>query len=415
MSPALRPVPIVFVPGIAGTRLAEPTGRKVWDPLPSGSLPAWNLARLRDPRPLVPCSTVDNLPRFVGRLSPREEAAARSILGFGGIVFDVGGRLLVQLAISSAFAAALAAHGRSPAIYAAGYDWRRSCSVSAVALRRLIARALRDTGASQAVLVAHSMGGLVSRWFCRFGAFGSVPASRAVAGLVLLGSPTYGAPQAYRFLKLTAGAIREMETEEGLRESEQFLGPLSGGGRDLVRSLPSVYELLPNRHWCARRPNWLRFDTAKAGIPDASNPARLYANSYAGLTDDPATAPTVRAHLAARTRFHSRLGAFMPRRTLAVFSTDRPTEAAYVLRESWPWGYSLDRPRPLDWGDGTVPALSAAAVGAHVGLRVPLSAGITHRDLPDHPAVVSAVMRSIVALIALPVITRELAGGIPAQ
>jgi len=107
------------------------------------------------------------------------------------------------------------------------YDWRASNALAATALKTRANDALRtwrtNSGNTDAKLwlICHSMGGLVARYFCE--ELGGADITRTI---VTLGTPHRGAVKAL----------------DALANGKRF-GPLSLDA--LVRSLPSVYELLP--------------------------------------------------------------------------------------------------------------------------------------------------------------------------
>lgn len=107
------------------------------------------------------------------------------------------------------------------------YDWRRDNRAAAHALRRLIHDRLpawrRGSGADDAkvVLVAHSMGGLVSRHYLE--CLGGWEQCRA---LVTFGTPYRGAPYALEYL---ANGYRKLFLDIS----------------DAIRSFTSIYQLLP--------------------------------------------------------------------------------------------------------------------------------------------------------------------------
>lgn len=102
------------------------------------------------------------------------------------------------------------------------YDFRRSLVECAEDVDRVVgARA----GERPVVVVAHSFGGLVARWWLRPGGGGRL----RCRALLTLGTPHRGAPKALDWLV------------NGVR-----LGRLRlGGATEVVRSWPSAYELLP--------------------------------------------------------------------------------------------------------------------------------------------------------------------------
>jgi pimeloyl-ACP methyl ester carboxylesterase len=392
--------PIIIVPGLMGTRLVDPATRaKIWDPLPSrGRLPAAVVARLADPTPLAPDPTVDNIPILYPYVTAAEAARARTIPGFASVIYEFYGPLAVQLTSPRFRAAARARLGGVPAVHVCGYDWRRRNAVSALRLQAVIERALAASGARRVVLVAHSMGGLVCRWLCRFGLVGGRPAGEAVSALILLASPTHGAPQAYRQLKAGLNTSADPVMSGLLWDAI-----VTGRDRALIRGFQSVYELLPTAHYCRRNPGWLRFDRAAAGFADASNVDRLYTSPVTGFTAPGAT--SMAARLAQRSAFHGRLGLFMPSPTFVLYSPGLPTESAYELTAR-----ELHILRPLGAGDATVPAFSGRAEDCRLGLRGARLAlpAIEHKAIAVDDRVVDAVARLVLGGARIP--TRETEG-----
>jgi lecithin:cholesterol acyltransferase len=108
------------------------------------------------------------------------------------------------------------------------YDFRQSVAVSAQRLAGAVTRALAGRGTSVAgrpvIVVAHSLGGLVARYWLAV-----LDGWRTCAALITLGTPFRGAPKALDWLVNGAG---------------------TGGLRDprltrVIRGWPSMYELLP--------------------------------------------------------------------------------------------------------------------------------------------------------------------------
>jgi alpha-beta hydrolase superfamily lysophospholipase len=112
------------------------------------------------------------------------------------------------------------------------YDWRLSCRYNAHRLAATVEPALerwRSQGGqyaeAQLVLVCHSMGGLIARWYLEH--WGGADLTRK---LILLGTPHRGALKALR--QLVNGV-------------PPALGRLADDLNGFARSLPSIHQLLP--------------------------------------------------------------------------------------------------------------------------------------------------------------------------
>jgi pimeloyl-ACP methyl ester carboxylesterase len=228
---------VVVVPGIGGSVLAGPNG-VVWDAgvgdvagavlrpqgLDLGSVPALTPVGLIRSRTLVPgWALVSGYERLLA-----------SLAGLSGAVVDYGdpGRRVPNATV-----------------VAFPYDFRRSVVWVAERLAEEVAGRLRDLGGNgegRVIVVAHSMGGLVARYW-----LGPLGGSRVCRAVITLGTPHRGAPKALRVLV------------NGFRK-----GPFVAGGLTaVIRGWPSVYELVPVYQcvWddeanCARYPHELPID-----------------------------------------------------------------------------------------------------------------------------------------------------------
>lgn len=107
------------------------------------------------------------------------------------------------------------------------YDWRRDCRVNAKLLKRLVDKRLKRwqeySGAKDAklILLAHSMGGLISRYYIEV-----LEGWRDCKALFTFGTPYRGSVQAVSYL---ANGYKQMFIDV----------------TEVVRSLTSAYQLLP--------------------------------------------------------------------------------------------------------------------------------------------------------------------------
>jgi len=145
---------------------------------------------------------------------------------------------------------------RLASLFVIYYDWRRDIAESACLLANRVARIQIRTGASRVYVVGHSLGGVVARYYARYGgrdvmrdrdcplasggpaAMINAPGASAIGGLVTLGAPHQGTAQAFR----------------ALMQDFNLFGVLSVGLRDAVFTMPVAWQLLP-------------FGAADGGVP----------------------------------------------------------------------------------------------------------------------------------------------------
>ena len=212
---------VVLLPGITGSVLARPHPRKpgelrdVWSPSASAIWRALTGGAIADLE-LSSDAAED------GVVATRLVPDVTIIPGFWKI--DGYGK------ISRHIVQELGLHpGRN--FFEFPYDWRRD---NRLAARQLEQRAMdwlrawrKSSGASDArlVLVGHSMGGLVARYFLE-----CLEGWKHTRSLITFGTPHRGSLNAVNFLVA------------GMRKG---IGPLGFDVTPLLRSLPSVYQLLP--------------------------------------------------------------------------------------------------------------------------------------------------------------------------
>ncbi len=221
--------PVVVVPGLLGSRLYHgATGRERWP----GST-----ARL-----LYSSYTDLGLPIDPATLEPRPDGIeARGITDRAAGV-DYYGSILRVLEGAGQFQRAEPGMPVRPGrryYYVFAYDWRQDNVRSAGELGRFIDRIRADHGDPdlRVDIVAHSMGGLVTRYFLRYGDVDlldgndfpvTMAGARRVRRVVLLGTPNLGSVETMRTL---------------------IAGRPLGLGRvppEVMATAPSIYQLLPH-------------------------------------------------------------------------------------------------------------------------------------------------------------------------
>lgn len=204
------------------------------------------------------------------------------------------------------------------------YDWRLSCAVNARILASrvepLLATRRRQSPDAGLVFVAHSMGGLLVQHFTDV-LGGGTDTKR----IITIGTPYRGSIKAF-------GSIT--------RGPSPSLPVLRSRIRNLVRTLPSVYELLPR--YKAIIDGHAARTLASADLPEGAHKYLFTAaTAFHGGIDQP------------QTRAYGRnliVGAMQP---TPQFATVRGGEVTLLKRWSPPGGELVD-----ERGDGTVPRQS---------------------------------------------------------
>lgn len=250
--------PVIVIPGILGSKLADADGNEVWGAFQYGAVDVDTAEGAR----------IFSLPMAQGvRLSElRDDVFATDVLDT--MTVDIGLIRGLEIGAYIDIMKTLAAGryrdqslGESGAIDYAGlhytcyqfaYDWRRDISEQAVLLHEQIMMAKSvvadargtDEDSVKVDVIAHSMGGLVLRYYLRYGpnalpADGSAPkltweGAEHVEQAILIGTPSAG----------SASTLIQMV------EGVQFVALITPRYRPAVLgTMPSIYQLLPRpRH-----------------------------------------------------------------------------------------------------------------------------------------------------------------------
>ncbi len=341
--PASTGVPphfIVIVPGYMGSKLRDPaTGKLVW--VDFNSIPAnplqWDdwidnlFQKLTYPNPLEPAGIVEEVMFVLPWV--KQEHYGRLLAFLEKIGYRVDPNRYSEAELD---------------VYTFSYDWRQDNRISARQLGEAIERWRADHPGAKAWLIGHSNGGIVSRWYIE-----KEGGKDWVGRNFLMASPLDGAPKAIGML--TKGLdmmFRRGFNAFGLQERSI----------ELIRSFPSIYNLVPQRH------SFLQ-DASGWPIDPYSNLDWLDAGHH---------------HLLhAGQQFNEELGATYSVETLCFFGRKVETSTGGVVRLG-PGGKWED----IEWvrteaGDGTVPEFSAIHAGAHE--KLPFIA--THGDIYVAPPV----------------------------
>lgn len=241
------------------------------------------------------------------------------------------------------------------------YDWRRPIAYNAQVLCSSLERWAAGTQ-RKFTLLAHSMGGLVSRsYMAQFPAL----AEQRVKRLIMMGTPNFGATNAIETL-FTGNSL--MATVNGLNKTNDMV--------DVVRSLPGVYNLLP------APPD--QFPQGKA-YPASWNLYDAASWRIEGIRQE---------HLNGARQLHESLAASDPQiphvmiagcnlETLVGLKVDfSRLEMPKLVPDRIPDGEHS--------GDGTVPLWSALLPRAEI-----FYVRARHGDMPNEPEVINAVLNLI--------------------
>ena len=300
--PAAADASVIVVPGIMGSQL----GIRRTPPLPDDIV--W----------------IDPIDIQHGRLRALRVGAAARIVPLGVVLFSY-----LRLKLH------LRARGFAAEFY--DYDWR----LSAAELGRAFAEHLRRHPAARLSVVAHSLGGLVTR------AALAQPGTQKVARVILLGTPNQGSYAAVQALRGTDAVVRKVARLAPVDSAETLAA-------DVYSGFASLYDLLPA-------------GSARTALFDAAAWPRTGPQPRAAL---------LAAACAERERLAPGDARFV---TIAGFGEETVTA---VARRGDDFHYTITRA-----GDGTVPAASAALAGAR-GFFAPTA----HSNLTRDPQVAAAVV-----------------------
>jgi pimeloyl-ACP methyl ester carboxylesterase len=409
-----RKLPIVIVPGTMGSRLQDPaTGDLVWNPLGfpfhavqgqnEAGVFAANLKRLEEVnRPLV--GATDKLP-VVDEVKVSHIRHFHTVIRkfYGGLALKLAATLKVKLASQNIF----------PIVYCAGYDFRVDNARSALTLKQVVDEAQAECDGEQVTIIAHSMGGLVTRSFCK-----NLGGEKQVKRVFLVASPTHGAPDAYFTLRngFEFGIIRILIFGDIFRATDS---------RAFALKMPSVYQLLPTDLYSRADARWLSFDKAFTGMEevdgtlaptgvqfsDVSNLGLLYTDLLTGVHGTAVPRESVGALLGAAFSFDETLktptrNTYFHPNTTVLFCNDMSTVTGGEVRteglQELVQGHRLLASFAVDGktkaGDETVPAISAnpAFTDPPPKLQQAFS-GVTHQQLPANGKVIDFLIEQIVA------------------
>jgi hypothetical protein len=358
-------VPIVVVPGVMGTRLDFPKDGVAWDP-DKPILEMWRNWYKK---------TAEEKAAILDSQNPATIIEEDVGQGWGTVAKDFY-RAFLEYLQGLKFRKAVCK------VYATGYDWRLSCMDSGRYVAAKIDRAMELERAKRAIVITHSMGGLVTR-----AALEQVARLKdKLLGVIHVVQPVSGSPVLYR--RFFTGLI---EGWDGDKYITDILGNTPYSFVLVLSGIPGAFELLPTQqyryipaefnendpdlktlHGPWESPaHGVRDSGGRMVYPAGVNVERyLSADSPPGLfneklhskkkKDGEKTRKKVEAQVRGADAFHRRLGLNMHWETRAIYSTGLETDVAvrYPMKKELQMAY-----RKLE-GDGTVPETSGGGLYA---------------------------------------------------
>lgn len=395
--PPLRKIPIIFVPGVMGSRLEFPTLKQRWDPDHTfRAMFYWvrisaerGRRELRYSTPARVMTTGDDL----SDLELKHGYAGVAAKYYLGLLRYLDGHVRPEIEEKL--------HIESQ-VYAIGYDWRQSNRISGAYVTREVNRILAAEGAGQCLLISHSMGGIVTRSAMKNGLAGKV------IGVIHIFQPVDGAPVMYR--RFFTGATM---FQDGVA-MDLILGNTGEKFSTLVSGMPGPLQLLPtNNYRDMGGAAWLKFardghEVAYSGdvyslYTGAACPPAAMEFEAAARGDRAAVAADLRAHIGAARAFHQDLGRYKHPKTKTIHGTNRTTDMAVLFdppTEPPPTMHNMGHGEVsmrVDWhnrgahaqrhseGDGTVPSTSANPLTPAVANEgTEHSAACDNRDVQEY-------------------------------
>ena len=285
-------IPIIFVPGIMGSRLIITESKdKAWDPDALGFMGFRYAVRgTPEKRKTI---LVGNASHKAGHLSVDKDIgkapSGKVAYGWGSVAWKFYGDILESLSTHQ-WPFPLNICFKFP-VYAFGYNWTESNRESGRKLAEYIETVIGEntwTTCKRVILVTHSMGGLVARSACKLHG-----AEARVLGIVHGTQPATGAPAAYQRMKQGFTDLHRSVWDwfssplASLKNkvSERVLGPSGQSVTIVMANMPGGLELLPNQLYRTNegKAQWLTYnlsDGRRVELPEKNPYREIYAKQH---------------------------------------------------------------------------------------------------------------------------------------
>lgn len=225
--------PVIFIPGILGSRLSEVSGSTQTE-----RWPGLNLFLLSNLNRLPPSANANivatDVIRYLlpGNLKPVYGPLLETLSGAGLVEYQVDGKPERREFQGCDIAQKI----NSPRLFVFAYDWRKSNAENVGKLKEYVQCIQRIYPSTKVDLIAHSMGGLLGRRYII-----SNPGNHSVRKFISIGSPFLGATEALQVAE--TGRPKMLDGILSRRVPRQ-LGP------DVIRRIAqesaAVHELFPS-------------------------------------------------------------------------------------------------------------------------------------------------------------------------
>lgn len=293
--------PVIFIPGMSGSEL-------------------WRGDKLIWPNPIGLISEMDAMALPQGQDMEARGLVKQIVVIPGLFRMEVYGRCIDYLVEKIGYK-----RGRD--LIELPWDWRLDFRLAAQKLAETIKawKQKHNRSAEKFVLIAHSMGGLVARYYVE-----RLGGREHVARLIVMGTPHLGTPKS--FVSLFSGA-------EGLP-----FDIMKDKARQIALSFPAVYQGLP---------------TYPAVFDTNGRPIDI-------LSDERWLPPKYRPWLRQARAFRAELGPSAVVPTVCIFGYGLKTLERVIVRVRGPEWWTGEVQVETGDGDGTIPTCSAVLDGAEI-------------------------------------------------